>query len=44
LGLVELKTDPSGFPGGSVIKTLPAQAGDTGLIPGSGRAHVQWSN
>ena len=26
-----------GFPGGSVIKNLPANAGDTGLIPGSGR-------
>ena len=30
-----------GFPGGSVIKRLPANAGDTGdagLIPGSGRS------
>ena len=27
-----------GFPGGSVIKNLPANAGDTGLIPGSGRS------
>ena len=30
-----------GFPGGSVVKTLPANAGDirhAGLIPGSGRA------
>ena len=26
-----------GFPGGSVIKNLPANAGDMGLIPGSGR-------
>ena len=26
-----------GFSGGSVIKNLPANAGDTGLIPGSGR-------
>ena len=24
-----------GFPGGSVVKTLPANAGDVGLIPGS---------
>ena len=23
-----------GFPGGSVVKNLPANAGDTGLIPG----------
>ena len=25
------------FPGGSVVKNLPADAGDTGSIPGSGR-------
>ena len=24
-----------GFPGGSVVKNLPAMAGDVGLIPGS---------
>ena len=28
----------SGFPGGSIVKNLPANAGDTGLIPGSGRS------
>ena len=27
-----------GFPGGSVIKNLPANAGDTGSIPGLGRS------
>ena len=27
-----------GFPGGSVIKNLPTNAGGTGLIPGWGRA------
>ena len=27
-----------GFPGGSVVKNLPADAGDSGLIPGSGRS------
>ena len=26
-----------GFPSGSVIKNLPASAGDMGTIPGSGR-------
>ena len=26
------------FPGGSAVKTLPANAGDAGLIPGSGRS------
>ena len=25
------------FPGGSVVKSLPASTGDTGSIPGSGR-------
>ena len=27
-----------GFPGGSVVKNLPANAGDAGSIPGSGRS------
>ena len=27
-----------GFPGGLVIKNPPANAGDVGLIPGSGRS------
>ena len=27
-----------GFPGGSVVKDPPANAGDTSLIPGSGRS------
>ena len=27
-----------GFPGGSVVKNLPANAGDIGLISGSGRS------
>ena len=27
-----------GFPGGSVIKNLPASVGDMGSIPGSGRS------
>ena len=26
------------FPGGSVVKNLPANAGDSGLTPGSGRS------
>ena len=29
---------PGGFPGGSVIKNPPANAGDMGLIPGLGRS------
>ena len=27
-----------GFPHGSMVKNLPANAGDTGLIPGRGRS------
>ena len=27
-----------GFPGGSVVKHSPANVGDSGLIPGSGRS------
>ena len=27
-----------GFPGGSVVKNPPANAGDVGLIPGLGRS------
>ena len=30
---------PMGFPGGLVVKSLPARAGDAGSIPGSGRPH-----
>ena len=32
-----------GFPGGSVIKNLPANAEDTGLIPDLGILHMPWS-
>ena len=30
------------FPGGPVVKNLPANAGDTGSIPGPGRSHMLW--
>ena len=30
-----------GFPGGSVVKNLPANGGDVGLIPGLGRSPVK---
>ena len=29
-----------GFPGGAVVGSLPANAGDTGLSPGLGRSHM----
>ena len=32
------------FPGGSVVKNLPANAGDTGSSPGPGRSHMPRSN
>ena len=28
-----------GFPGGSVVRNLPASAGDVGLTPGIGKSH-----
>ena len=31
------------FPGGSVVKNPPANAGDTGLIAGPGRSHIPQS-
>ena len=33
-----------GFPGGSVVKNQPANAGDMGSIPGLGGSHVLRSN
>ena len=32
------------FPGGTVVKNLPANAGDVGLSPGLGRSHTPRSN
>ena len=32
------------FPGGPVVKNPPDNAGDIGLIPGPGRAHIFWGN
>ena len=33
-----MKHAREGLPGGSVVKNLPANVGDTSLIPGSGRS------
>ena len=33
-----------GFPGGTVVKNLPANAGDTGSSPGLGGSHMPRSN
>ena len=32
------------FPGGSVVKNPPANAGDMGSSPGLGKSHMLWSN
>ena len=32
------------FPGGAMVKNLPANAEDTGLSPGAGRSHMPQSN
>ena len=34
----------AGFPGGTVVGNLPANAGDTGSSPGLGRSHMPRSN
>ena len=39
-----LKINVPGFPGGAVVKNLPANAGDTGSSPGPGRSHMPQSN
>ena len=33
-----------GFPGGAVVESLPANAGDMGSSPGLGRSHMPQSN
>ena len=33
-----------GFPGGSVVKNLPANVGDADLIPDLRGSHIPWSN
>ena len=40
----EETTQSQGFPGSLVVKNTPANAGDTGSIPGPGRSHMPWSN
>ena len=39
-GPLRTRNKPKGFPGGAVVKNPPANAGDTGLIPGPGRSHM----
>ena len=35
-----VKCTKLGFPGGTVVESLPANAGDTGSSPGLGRSHM----
>ena len=42
--LLDQKLRVLDFPGGAVVKNLPAIAGDTGSSPGPGRSHMLWSN
>ena len=37
------KKEAEGFPGGPMVKNLPANAEDTGLITGPGRFHMPLS-
>ena len=37
------KNRSNDFPGGTLDKNPPANAGHTGLIPGPGRSHTPWS-
>ena len=41
---ITFKNYESGFPGGTVVKNPPANAGDTGSSPGPGGSHMPWSN
>ena len=41
---VEIKRKLEGFPGGAVVESLPANAGDTDSSPGLGRSHMPRSN
>ena len=42
--LIAIKTILPGFPGGLVVKNLPANAEDLGSIPGPGRSHMPQGN
>ena len=44
LTIAPFNSEPLGFPGGTVVENLPANAGDTGSSPGPGRSHMPRSN
>ena len=39
----QIKIMTQGFPGGAVVESLPANAGDTGSSPGLGGSHMPQS-
>ena len=39
-----LRKGAEGFPGGTVVESLSADAGDMGSSPGLGISHMPWSN
>ena len=41
---IYLKVEFLGFPGGIVVKNPPANAKDTGSIPGPGASHMPGNN
>ena len=41
---IQIKSHNEDFPGGTVVKNPPVNAGDTGSIPGPGRSHMPQSN
>ena len=43
-GNIWSKMTNGGFLGFSVVKNLPGNAGDAGLIPGPGRSHMAWTD
>ena len=43
-GLQVKETKKGAFPGGPVVKNLPANVRDTGSIPGPARSHVPPGN
>ena len=42
--MLHLKSMFRGFPGGTGVKNLPANAGNMGSSPGPGRSHMLQSN
>ena len=43
-GYLKIKDNNVGFPGGTVVESLPANAGNTGSGPGLGRSHMPRNN